>query len=179
MPNERTAAMPAAVREEITISKAEADEEKESPPTETATLKKESKKNTGKVREDRMMMNQASGTGKVFTAIPELQDASAVQGSIDLPAKNEADSKEAVQRQITAFLWQKAREEGKTDFLNAHRGRTVLLTITFQTDGKVKECMISEAADTLSQKWMKAKMADMPGLNPPKDVQQAKYQIRF
>ncbi len=177
LPNEENTA--AMEREDITISKAEADiEEKQHAPA-TATMKKESKNNTGKLREEKIMLNQASGTGKVFTAASELQDASPGHGTTAPSANKENTSKEAVQKQIVSYLWQKAQEEGKTDFLNAYRGRTVLLTITFQTDGKVKECMISGAADTLSGKWIKSKMAEMPGLYPPKGRQEAKYQITF
>lgn len=177
LPNEENTA--AMEREDITISKAEADIEENQHAPATATLKKESKNNTGKLREEKIMLNQASGTGKVFTAASELQDASPGHGTTAPSAKKENTSKEAVQKQIVSYLWQKAKAEDKTDLLNGYKGRTLILTITFQPDGKMRECGISGTADIPLGNWIKAKMAEMPGFYPPKGRQEAKYQITF
>ena len=179
LPNEENIPTAAMEREDITISKAEADiEEKQHAPA-TATLKKESKNNTGKLREEKIMLNQASGTGKVFTAASELQDASPGHGSTAPSTGKETTSKEAVQKQIVSYLWQKAKAEDKTDLLNGYKGRTLILTITFQPDGKMRECNISGTADIPLENWIKTKIEEMSGLYPPKGRQEAKYQITF
>jgi hypothetical protein len=179
MPNEVNIPVSAMAREEVSISKSEEDDRVELAPAETTRLMKESKKNTEKLRDEKLMPNQVAGTGKIFAAAPEMQDASPGKGSAAPSYGDEGNSKEAFQKQIKVFLLQKAESEGKTNFLNAYRGQTLVLTVTFQPDGIGKKIVISGVTDKAGENWIISKLAEMPGLHPPKDKQQERYHIRF
>jgi hypothetical protein len=179
MPNEVNMPVSSTDREDVSISKSEENDKAKMTSAETSTLMKENTKNTERLREDNRILNQTTGTGKVLRTAPEKPSSASGKPAVAPDIPNETNSDDTVEKQIESYLWRKAQDEGKTDLLNGCRGKILVLIVTFQPDGNVKKCEISGVADIAAKNWIKTKMAEMPGLNPPKGTKQASYQIFF